>query len=115
MTPNNDTNPGLNQELLDALLRRVLSSQASGPSPTESPPAMGGGQPSVGYQQALIWAALGAAAAWVLSDAEIRNKLIKQVMRLYAETVVGFEEMKEKVADMKAEVDAGLTSPPSQG
>lgn len=81
--------------------------QPMGGWPGQGPGAGQGGQ---SFQQALIWAALGAAAAWVLSDPAVRDKLIKQAMKLYTEMVVGFEEVKEKVADMKAEVDAGFHS-----
>jgi hypothetical protein len=147
-----DDNGKIDQELLEAALRRLLGNadggqvppppgwgyppagQAGGwwvppgtppyagagappwggampPPPPGYPAGVGQGaaQPGSGFQQALIWAALGAAVAWVLSDPEVRDKLIKQAMKLYGELVVGIEEMKEKVSDMKAEVDAGFT------
>jgi len=113
---------GVNQELLEAALRRLLGGNTAPPPPPPPyggysgaapgygygypPPPAGGGQQSM--QQALIWAALGAAAAWVLSDPAVRDKLVKQAIKLYTEMAVGMEEMKEKIADLKAEVDAGL-------
>lgn len=57
-------------------------------------------------EQFLLGALVGAAAAWVLSDEEMRGKLVKAGMQLYAGVVGGFEEMKEQMADIKAEVEA---------
>lgn len=116
---------GVNQELLEAALRRLFGGNAAPPPPQPPPPygGYGGAPPGYGYgypppppggggqqsmQQALIWAALGAAAAWVLSDPAVRDKLVKQAIKLYTEMAVGMEEMKEKMADLKAEVDEGL-------
>jgi hypothetical protein len=146
-----DDNSTIDQDLLEAALRRLLGTADGGPPPPPPPgwgypppgqaggwwvppgyplynaggpspwggampppgypagPGQGAGQGGSAFQQALIWAALGAAAAWVLSDPEVRDKLIKQAMKLYGELVVGIEEMKEKVSDMKAEVDAGFS------
>lgn len=55
-------------------------------------------------EQFLLGAVLGASAAWVLADEELRGKLIKAGMKLYAGIAGGFEEMKEQMADIKAEV-----------
>jgi len=55
-------------------------------------------------EQFLLGAVLGATAAWVLADEELRGKLIKAGMKLYAGVAGGFEEMKEQMADIKAEV-----------
>ena len=134
---------GINEELLEAALRRLLATGDAMPPPPPGPharqpypfpgsgpggpggagygaaghqaaagwPGSGqgaaGGQASQSFQQALIWAALGAAAAWVLSDPAVRDKLIKQAMKIYLELVVGFQEVKDRVADLKADVDAG--------
>jgi hypothetical protein len=57
-------------------------------------------------EQFLLGAAVGAAAAWVLSDDELRGKLIKAGIKLYAGVAGGFEEMKEQLADIRSEVDA---------
>lgn len=57
-------------------------------------------------EQFLLGAVLGATAAWVLTDEELRGKLIKAGMKLYAGIAGGFEEMKEQMADIKAEVAA---------
>ncbi|MFB8829159.1 hypothetical protein ACE0DR_06700 [Azotobacter sp. CWF10] len=57
-------------------------------------------------EQFLLGAVLGATAAWVLADEELRGKLIKAGMKLYAGVAGGFEEMKEQMADIKAEVAA---------
>lgn len=57
-------------------------------------------------EQFLLGAVIGAAAAWVLADEELRAKLVKAGIKLYAGIAGGFEEMKEQVADIKAEVEA---------
>ena len=57
-------------------------------------------------EQFLLGAMVGAAAAWVLSDEELRGKLVKAGMKLYTTVAAGFEEMKEQMSDIKAEVEA---------
>jgi len=57
-------------------------------------------------EQFLLGALVGAAAAYVLSDEELRGKLVKTGIKLYSNVVGSFEEMKEQVADLKAEVEA---------
>lgn len=57
-------------------------------------------------EQFLLGALVGAAAAYVLTDEEVRGKLIKTGIKLYSNVVGGFEEMKEQVADLKAEIEA---------
>lgn len=57
-------------------------------------------------EQFLIGALVGAAAAWVLSDDELRGKIVKSALKLYADAAGGFEEMKEQMADIRAEVEA---------
>lgn len=57
-------------------------------------------------EQFLLGALIGAAAAWVLSDEELRGKIVKSAMRLYAGVAGGFEEMKEQMSDIRAEVEA---------
>lgn len=56
-------------------------------------------------EQFLLGALLGAGAAWVLSDEEMRGKIMKAGMKLYASLVGGFEEMKEQMADIRAELE----------
>lgn len=57
-------------------------------------------------EQFLIGALLGAAAVYVLGDETMRAKLMKTAMRLYSGVAGGFEEVKEQMADIKAEVAA---------
>lgn len=57
-------------------------------------------------EQFLLGALLGAGAAWVLSDEELRGKLIRAAMKLYGGIAGGLEEMKEQMADIRAEVEA---------
>lgn len=59
-------------------------------------------------EQFLLGAAIGAAAAYVLSDDELRGKLIKSGLSLYTGIVGGLEEMKEQVADIQAEMGAEM-------
>ncbi|TJZ79180.1 YtxH domain-containing protein [Chitiniphilus eburneus] len=58
-------------------------------------------------QQFIIGALIGAAATYVLSDEALRGKLIKLAMNLYGGVAGGFEEFKEQMADLKAEMEAG--------
>lgn len=57
-------------------------------------------------EQFIVGALLGAAAVYVLGDEEMRAKLMKGMMKLYSGVAGGFEEMKEQMADLKAEVAA---------
>ena len=57
-------------------------------------------------EQFVIGALLGAAAVYVLGDEAMRTKLMKTAMKLYAGVAGGFEEVKEQMADIKAEVAA---------
>lgn len=57
-------------------------------------------------EQFLLGLAIGAGAAWVLSDEETRRKLMKAGVDLYSGVAGGVEELKEQMADIKAELDA---------
>ena len=59
-------------------------------------------------EQFVLGALIGAAAVYVLGDEEMRNKLLKSAMKLYASVAGGFEEMKEQVSDIRAEVEAEM-------
>lgn len=65
-------------------------------------PGMGSRQ----TEQFLLGALIGAAATYVLSDEEMRGKLVKMGIKLFSGVVGSFEEMKEQMADLKAEVEA---------
>lgn len=87
------------------------------------PPPAGAGQgaglfgglarllPSRRSDQFLLGAVIGAAAAYVLADEELRGKLMKSGLKLYAGLAGGLEEMKEQAADLKAELDAEQNAP----
>lgn len=57
-------------------------------------------------EQFILGALLGGAAAYVLADEDLRSKLVKSIMKLYAGLTGGIEEFKEQMADLKAEVEA---------
>lgn len=57
-------------------------------------------------EQFLLGAVIGAAAAYVLSDEELRGKLMKSGIKLYSSLMGGYAEFKEQMADLQAEVDA---------
>jgi hypothetical protein len=57
-------------------------------------------------EQFLLGAAIGAAAAYVLSDEALRARLLRAGIRLYGEVMGGFAEIKEQMADIQAEVAA---------
>ncbi|WP_200175089.1 YtxH domain-containing protein [Ectothiorhodospira shaposhnikovii] len=54
----------------------------------------------------LLGLMVGAGAAWVLSDEEMRRKIMKAGLDLYAGVAGGVEEIKEQMADIKAEMEA---------
>jgi len=82
--------------------------------PAGSAPAGNGGVfaglarmlPSGRTEQFLLGAAIGAAAAYILSDEELRGKLIRTGVKLYSGLAGGLEEVKEQVADIQAELQA---------
>ena len=57
-------------------------------------------------EQFVIGALIGAAAVYVLGDEEMRAKLMRGMVKLYSGIASGFEEIKEQMADIKAEVAA---------
>lgn len=57
-------------------------------------------------EQFVIGALLGAAAAYVLADEELRGKIMKSAMKVYTGLAGGVEEFKEQMADLKAEIEA---------
>ena len=56
--------------------------------------------------QFLLGAVLGAAAVYVLSHEELRARILKGGVELYSSVAGGLAELREQVADLKAEVDA---------
>ncbi|MBO3273916.1 YtxH domain-containing protein [Pseudomonas schmalbachii] len=102
----------------------------------QAPPQMMGGAPGAGWQdpaamfgmaggmdagilqglptflrsrnteQFLLGLLVGTAATWVLTDEELRGKLLKSAVKLYANLAGGLEEFKEQMADVKAEFGA---------
>lgn len=62
-------------------------------------------------EQFILGLLLGGAAAYVLGDPEKRAQLIRMGMKLYAGVAGSFEEFKEQIADLKAEVAAGQDNP----
>jgi hypothetical protein len=57
-------------------------------------------------QQLLAGVAIGAAAAYLLGDEKLRGKLLRAGMQLYTHLAGGFEEIKEQMADIQAELGA---------
>lgn len=62
-------------------------------------------------EQFLLGALIGAAATYVLTDEKLRGKLIKAGVGLYSTIAGGFEEMKEQVADIQAEIQSDRHNP----
>lgn len=62
--------------------------------------------PSRPSDQFLVGAAIGAVAAFVLTDEELRGKIMRSGIKLYSSVMGGIEEMKEQAADLQAELDA---------
>lgn len=62
--------------------------------------------PSNRSDQFLMGLVLGAAATYVLSDDELRGKIMKSGVQLYSSLAGGLAEMKEQLSDIQAEVTA---------
>lgn len=60
--------------------------------------------PSRRSDQFMLGLMLGAAGTYVLSDDDLRGKIMRSGVKLYASLAGGLEEMKEQMADIKAEV-----------
>lgn len=57
-------------------------------------------------EQFILGVLLGAAGAYVFANEEMRNKIVKSAMKLYAGLTGGIEEFKEQMADLKAEIES---------
>lgn len=66
--------------------------------------------PSGRTEQFLLGAAIGAAAAYVLSNEELRGKLLRAGVDLYTNLAGGLAEIKEQMADIQAEKELGQNS-----
>ncbi|MDR0528658.1 MAG: hypothetical protein LBG69_03480 [Zoogloeaceae bacterium] len=62
-------------------------------------------------EQFLAGILLGAAAAYVLSNDELRGKAIKGGVNLYSALACNFAEFREQIADVMAEVEAEKAFP----
>jgi hypothetical protein len=62
--------------------------------------------PDDASEQFLVGLLIGAGAAYALSDGRLRRQIIRYAMRTYDNAVGGFEELKEEVADIQAEIRA---------
>ncbi len=54
--------------------------------------------------QLILGAVLGALATYILSNDEIREKIVRSAVKLYTDVAGGMEELKEQVADIQAEM-----------
>ena len=61
-----------------------------------------------GKNQFLLGLLVGAGAAWILSDEELRGKVLRTLMKGYAQLAGGVEEIKEQMADIQAEMAQDL-------
>lgn len=61
-------------------------------------------------QQFLIGALVGVGAAYVLGNEKLRGKFMKSILKLYTGVASGFEEFKEQLADLKAEIESECSS-----
>ncbi|AIB13300.1 hypothetical protein ABAZ39_15205 (plasmid) [Azospirillum argentinense] len=94
--------------------RQYEAAMAAGGTPMGADAARGQGLlgglsgllPSRRSEQFLIGLLVGAAAAYVLSDEELRGKIVKSGLKLYGNLAGGLAEMKEQMADLQAELEA---------
>ncbi|MGQ9368067.1 YtxH domain-containing protein [Azospirillum sp. ST 5-10] len=97
------------QQRLYRQMMAAAGGGGGGVAATPGPGLLGGlGQllPSRRSEQFLAGLLVGAAAAYVLSDEELRGKLIRSGLKLYGSLAGGLAEMKEQVADLQAELQA---------
>lgn len=59
-------------------------------------------------EQFILGAVVGAAAVYILGDEQTRHKVIKAGMTLYTNLMGEFEEIKEQMADIQAEIQAEM-------
>ncbi|MDR2032614.1 MAG: hypothetical protein LBP86_10285 [Azoarcus sp.] len=57
-------------------------------------------------EQFLVGAAVGAAVVYILSNEELRAKILKGGIDLYSSVAGGLAELREQMADIKAEIEA---------
>ena len=63
-------------------------------------------------QRLLVGLLIGAGLAYLLGDEKLRGKLMRAGMQLYSGLAGGFEEVKEQMADIQAEMQAAQMSAP---
>lgn len=88
-------NGGLGMAAYDAMMRANHPTGLAALTPT---------------QQLLVGMVIGAGAAWLLGDEKAREKLMRAGLKLYTSLAGGFEEMKEQMADIQAEMASGRMS-----
>jgi hypothetical protein len=108
-----------NKELQRLLAAQLQAAQLPGGAALAMPPGganmLGRLQGLLGKRprdQFLIGALLGAAAVYVLGNEELRGRLMKSGMQLYAGLLGSFEEMREQMADLQAEVECARQEQP---
>ncbi len=60
--------------------------------------------PDDASEQFLVGLLIGAGAAYVLSDEQLRRQIIRYALQTYGNIMGGLEELKEQVADIQAEI-----------
>ncbi len=60
--------------------------------------------PDDASEQFLVGLLIGAGAAYLLSDEQLRRQIIRYAVQTYGNIMGGFEELKEQVADIQAEI-----------
>jgi hypothetical protein len=95
---------GLKRRDIERLLAAQMNMQQGGGQGVLG--GLSGLLPKGRAEQFLLGLLIGAGAAYVLSDDELRGKLFKGAVRAYASMMGGVAEMKEQIADLAAEVEA---------
>ena len=60
--------------------------------------------PDTAPEQFLVGLLIGAGAAYIVSDEQMRRQIIRYAMQTYSNLAGGFEELREQVADIQAEL-----------
>lgn len=93
-----------NKSLKRRDMEQLLAAQVA---PAQSQGLLGGLNrmlPKGSTEQFLLGLLVGGGVAYILSDEELRGKLLKGAIRAYADLMGGMAEMKEQIADLQAEV-----------
>lgn len=97
---------GKKAKRMKRMMREMAAWNAAGNGRMQGNGLFSGLLPARRSDQFLLGLALGGVAAYVLGDERLRGRIMKSGVKLYTSLMGGFEEMKEQMADIQAELAA---------